>query len=285
MFWNFSAGAIGIRNVSLAETLLLAKSGGFHGVDFSITEVAVLVGARGVEYVRSLFTSAGLRPGQWGLPFDWHDDAKYAAGLAELPKLAALGAELGCTRCATWVPSWSDERDFDANYDWHVARFRPIAEALKAHGVHLGLEFLGPQTLRRGHKYEFIHTLDGLLGLAGAIGTGNVGLLLDVWHHYTAGGDMAEIGRLRREQVVTVHLSDAPAGIALADHMDQVRLLPGESGVIPVAEFISALASIGYDGPLTVEPFSKRVSGLPPFAAVRETAAALDKVVPVGRLA
>jgi sugar phosphate isomerase/epimerase len=280
MFTNLSAGAIGIRDASLAETLLLARAGGFHGIDFAIAEAAILADQRGVDYVRGLFDAAGVKPGQWGLPFDWRDDAKYQAGLAALPKLAALGADLGCLRCATWMPSFSDERDFAANFGWHVARYRPIAQILKDNGVAFGIEFLGPETIRRGHKYEFIHSLDGLFELAAAIGTGNVGLLLDAWHLYTDGGSMSEVRKLKPEQVVTVHVNDAPAGVPLAEQLDQVRALPGETGVIPLGEFLRALVDIGYAGPVTVEPFSKRLNAMAPFDAVRATAAALKSVWP-----
>ena len=285
MFTNLSAGAIGIRDASLAETLLLARAGGFQGIDFAIAEAAILADARGVDYVRGLFDAAGVKPGQWGLPFDWRDDAKYQAGLAALPKLAALGAELGCSRCATWMPSFSDERDFAANYDWHVARYRPIAQILKDHGVAFGIEFLGPQTIRRGHKYEFIHSLDGLLELAAAIGTGNVGLLLDAWHLYTDGGAMSDSPQAQARAGRDRPRQRRAAGVPLAEQLDQVRALPGETGVIPLGEFLRALADIGYAGPVTVEPFSKRLNAMAPFDAARATAAALDKVWPTGAVA
>lgn len=63
-----------------------------------------------------------------------------------------------------------------------------FAPSLKEQGFQLGIEFLGPKTLRDGHRYPFINTLREMMQLAADIGTGNVGLLLDAWHHYTSGG-------------------------------------------------------------------------------------------------
>ena len=56
-------------------------------------------------------------------------------------------------------------------------------------------------------------------------------------------------------QVVYVHVNDAPAGVPIDEQMDGVRALPGETGVIDIAGFLKALQGIGYDGPVTPEPF------------------------------
>ena len=45
------------------------------------------------------------------------------------------------------------------------------------------------------------------------------------------------------------------------------------NGIIP-------LVDIGYAGPVTVEPFSKRLNAMAPFDAARATAAALKSVWP-----
>jgi sugar phosphate isomerase/epimerase len=120
--------------------------------------------------------------------------------------------------------------------------------------------------------------MDGMLALAAAIGTGNVGLLLDVWHLYTSHGTLDDARKLTRDDVVTVHVNDAPPGIAVDEQIDNVRTLPGETGVIDIKGFLETLQAIGYDGPVTAEPFSQRVRELKPEEAVRETAAAMNKI-------
>jgi sugar phosphate isomerase/epimerase len=260
MFKNLSAGAIGIRGLSLAQSISLAKQIGFGGIDFDIREAAKLADERGVGYVKKLFSDAGVLPGQWGLPVAWNKDDQWEKDLAELPKLAALGRDLGCTRTATWCLSGSDEREFKPNFSWHVARFRPIAQVLASYDCRLGIEFLGPKTIRERFKYPFIYTLQGMMDLAKAIGTGNVGLLLDAWHHYTAGGTWSDLDQITAKDVVTVHVNDAPEGLTLDQYMDNDRRLPMETGVIDLPGFIKKLNSMGYDGPITPEPFSKRIN-------------------------
>ncbi len=63
-----------------------------------------------------------------------------------------------------------------------------MAQILADHGCRLGLEFVGPKTLRDSQRYPFIYTMAGMLALGDAIGTGNVGLLLDCYHLYTSHG-------------------------------------------------------------------------------------------------
>jgi sugar phosphate isomerase/epimerase len=271
MFKNLSPGAIGMRGLTLAESIDVASKIGFGGIDFSIREAAQLADEHGVDYVRKLFDDAGVKPGQWGLPVAWNkEESEWKEGLAQLPKLAALGKALGCTRTATWCPSGSNDRAFDENWEWHIARFRPIAQILAENDCRFGIEFLGPQTLRAPLKHEFVHTLGGMMELAEAIGTGNVGLLLDAYHLFTSGDPIDVLDTIEAKDVVTVHVNDAPLGLTLETYMDLDRRLPMETGVIDLPGFIKKLAAMDYDGPVTAEPFSKRINEL----AAKDTMAA-----------
>ena len=279
LFKNLSPGAIGLRNLSLAEALDVAHRTGFVGIDFNIREAAELADAHGIEYVRDLFSRSGVRPGSWGLPVNWRSDSEWQKDVADLPKLARLGRELGCSRTATWIPSFSEERDMATNFAWHAERFRAIAAPLAGEGVRLGLEFLGPKTLRASHRYEFVYGMDGMLELCRAIGTGNVGLLLDCWHLYTSHGQISDLDRLTAADVVVVHVNDAPAGIPIDEQIDNTRALPLETGVIDVPGFMRKLVQLGCDAPVTAEPFSKSLVELAqrdPLAAAQRTAQSLD---------
>ncbi|HQY93557.1 sugar phosphate isomerase/epimerase family protein [Caldilinea sp.] len=280
MFKNLNAGAIGIHNQSLHATIMLAQKTGFAGIDFDIRAAAALADAHGVAYVRDLFTQNHVRPGQWGLPVAWNQD-QWQADLADLPRLAALGVELGCRRTATWCPSWSESRDYAENYQWHIARYRPIAEILRDHGCSLGIEFLGPKTLWASHPYKFIASLGEMMQLAADIGTGNVGLLLDAWHLYTSGDDLDVLDSLTSANVVSVHINDAPVGIPRDELADTVRCLPLETGVIDLVGFMRKLAELGYDGPVTTEPFNQRLNDLAaddPQAAAQQVSHAMDRL-------
>lgn len=278
MFKNLNLGAIGVK-ATLAESIDYARRFGFVGIDFSITEAVALSEKIGIDGVRALFEDAGVFPGSWGFPVNYRqDEATWREGLMLLPGQAEFALELGCTRTATWILPASDDLKFYDNFEFHVNRLRPAAQILADYGCRFGLEFIGPKTLRTPRKYNFVHTMDGMLALCAAIGTGNVGLLLDVWHLYTAHGTLDDVRRLTRDDVVTVHVNDAPLGIEIDEQIDNVRALPGETGVIDIKGFLEALHAIGYDGPVTAEPFSQRLRELAPDVAVQETANAMNKI-------
>jgi sugar phosphate isomerase/epimerase len=279
MYSTISPDALGIRGRSLSEAIALARDAGFAGLSFDSRAAARAVDEHGLTAVQDQFAQAGVKPAIWNLPVAWRDDDQWEADLRELPRLAATARALGATRTATYMPSGSDERRFEENFDWHVARLRPIAEVLRDEGCRFGIEFIGPRTYRTAFRHEFIHTLDGVMKLVAAIGTGNVGVLLDSWHLYTSEGTLADLARLTNHDVVVVHVNDAPAGIAPDEQIDTVRTLPMETGVIDLVGFMQALREIGYDGPVMPEPFSQRINDLAatdPEAAAREAARSMD---------
>ncbi|MFL5807766.1 MAG: sugar phosphate isomerase/epimerase family protein [Roseiflexaceae bacterium] len=267
MFRNLSPLAIGIRT-DLAGAVALAQAHGWQGIDLPIGEVAQRALVRRADEVAALLTRAGLRPGGWGLPIDWRKPYDRQA-LVALGEQAALAGRLGCTRAYTWVLPASDELPFRENFSHHVAQLQPIARVLEEHGCRLGLECIGPRTLREGRRYGFVYTIEGMLGLAQAIGP-NAGLLVDSYHWYTALGTLADIRALRAADVVYVHVNDAPAGVPAEAQLDHVRRLPSTTGVIDLAGFLQTLREIGYDGPVTPEPFEPRLADMPPDAACRE---------------
>ena len=123
--------------------------------------------------------------------------------------------------------------------------------------------------------------------LAGDIGTGNVGLLLDAWHLYTSGGTLDDLDKITADDIVTVHVNDAPAGIPRDELIDVVRCLPMETGVIDLPGFMGKLAQLGYAGPVTTEPFNQRINELAaqdPEAAARQVSQAMDRLWQVAAL-
>jgi sugar phosphate isomerase/epimerase len=270
MFRNLSPGAVGI-GVPAAEAVVLAKASGFGGVD-------LLGGLPPVE-LRALCQQHGLEIGAMGLPVEFRaDQATYEQGMSGLRAAAKAATEAGCSRCATWLRPCSDDLPYLDNFRLHVDRLRPAAEVLGEFGLRLGLEYVAPKTSRAGRRYEFIHSLPQLLELCGAIGTGNVGLLLDSWHWYTAHETVEDLKRLDNRLVVQVHVNDAPAGVPIDEQKDNVRDLPGATGVIPIAGFLKCLADMGYDGPVTAEPFRPDLRQLPPAEAASLVGASMGRI-------
>jgi len=270
MFKALNCNAIGIKGLTLPDTIALARATGFAGVDFDIRQAMALPQA---------FVGTGIRPAQWGLPVNG-PQSEWAVDLVELEACAKLAATLGCLRCATWVPSWSDSRAMAENTAFHIAQLTPVARVLAGHGIHLGLEFLGPVTLFQNHPHPFIHTMGAMMAMARQIGP-NVGLLMDAWHLFTSGATLADLAALSATDIVHVHINDAPPGVPFDRVIDTARHLPLETGVLDLPGFMRTLAAMGYDGPVVTEPFSARLNALAatdPTAAATQVSAAMDRL-------
>ncbi len=267
MYKTLSPHAIHVNPPDLKAALAAAKAGAFEGLEFSGPATADLIDRVGADAVKKMFADRGIKPAGWGLSVEWRQsEEKYQSDMKNLARCAKASHALGVTRCFTWVMPCSNERAMEANWKFHVERFKPIGQTLGEFGQNLGLEFIGPKTLRDTQKYPFIWTSKAMLRLGREIGS-NVGLLLDCWHWYTSHGTLADLKALKAQQVVYVHVNDAPRGVKVDQQIDNVRMLPGETGVIDIVGFLKALKEIGYDGPVTPEPFKDELKNLPDDAA------------------
>jgi sugar phosphate isomerase/epimerase len=263
MFTCLAPHAINVQANDLDQAIAAARIGGFEGLEIPVAQVADLIDQHGVDAIRKKFTDAKIRPAAFGLPVEWRqDEARWRADLDKLPRQAKAAQALGVQRSATWVLPMSDQREMEDNIRFHIDRFKPISKILADHHIRLGLEFIGPRTLRESQKHPFIYRMFDMLHLARKIGP-NVGLLVDVWHLYTSHGTLEDLKKLKPDDVVYVHVNDAPKNTAIDDQIDNVRDLPGATGVIDIAGFLRTLKDIGYDGPVTPEPFKKELKDLP----------------------
>ncbi|WP_135665297.1 sugar phosphate isomerase/epimerase family protein [Halorhabdus rudnickae] len=271
VFWNLDPAPIGVER-SFPEAATLAATHGFDGIQVDLGYLR----DHGRSDYRAVLDKHDLRSGALALPFDIDAERPdYEAGLDRLEADADAAAAIGCECVSTYIRSFSDDRPFEENLAFHRERIEPIAEILAEHDLALGLEYLGPPTLREGHEYEFVHTADGMGSLIDGLEASNVGFLLDSWHWYTAGDGADALQALDPGAVVDVHVNDAPDRPRDAQQ-DLDRRLPAETGVIDIETFLVALDRLDYDGPVTPEPFSDRVDAMDDDAAVAATSEALS---------
>lgn len=278
MFKNLNVGALGIK-APFFEAVKLAKVGGFQGLDIDASEMENILKTKPAGDVKAVLKENKLKLGGWGLPVEFRkDDETFQKDLAKLPSLAEAAKNVDCFRIFTWIMPASDTLLFEEHFRLHVERLKAVAEVLDDYDCVLGLEFVGPKTSRLNRKHEFIHTMGGILELRGAMKAKNVGLLLDCWHWYTSHATVDQIKQLKSSDVVYVHVNDAPSGVQVDEQVDWVRRLPGETGVIDIAGFLKALKQIGYDGPVTPEPFDRSLAGMPVQEAVKKVGKSMDKI-------
>ncbi|MZQ84058.1 TIM barrel protein [Paenibacillus sp. 5J-6] len=258
---------------STEQFIELAAKYGFEAVDI---DALALVENHSIDGARELLAKHGLVVGSIGLPVEWRgSEERFRADLPKLTQAAAAAAALGCTSCCTYVlPS----TDLNAAHFMALAtrRLRTCAQILGAYGIRLGLEFVGPHHLRTRWNHPFIWTVEETLDWIDAIGESNVGLLYDSYHWYTNGLTAADIEKLRPEQIVHVHINDAP-DVPVEDVLDNGRVYPGE-GVIDLAGFLQALVKIGYKGAVSQEILTATPPTDSPERLVQRSKAGFDKV-------
>jgi sugar phosphate isomerase/epimerase len=275
---NLSCGRIGAK-ASFEESVDLATRHGFEAVDPDPGYFSKLSQQK-LDALLSQLEKAKLKFGSAGLPVDFRgSEAAFQEGLKKLPKYAEELGRIKITRVATWILSFSNDYTYLEYFRLHRDRLRNCASILGDHGIRLGLEYVGPKTAWRSSKHPFIHTLSETLELIEAINQKNVGLQLDSWHWFNAEETEAGLAKLKNEQVVAVDINDAPAGVPLDRQVDSSRELPLSTGVIPLASFMKALRAIGYDGPISIEPFNATLRAMPLEQACATTAAAMHKVM------
>lgn len=283
MYKSFTAGHLGIKPGGFEQTAALAARHGFGAVGYSPAELE----QEGLDVYETLDVMGryGVIISDFGLPVQITGQEAFNETFPHLEKAARTAAKLGIHRCCTWVRSWSDEMPYAENFRFHTKMFRTIAEALREYGILFGLEFLGPVKLRGNGKYPFIGTIDEMLELCDAVGTGNMGLLLDAHHCYSSGlrgGAFAKHIRAERD-IVLVHLNDTAPGTPLEDIDDSPRFYPGEpgSGGNDLPGFLGALLELKYTGPVAVEPFSRAIKLMTdPDAITRLVSDSIDSVWP-----
>jgi sugar phosphate isomerase/epimerase len=259
------------------EAIDLASRHGFESVFPDASELQRLSEAE-LALLRADLKAKGLVFGAGFLGVDYRkDEATFERGMADLPAFAAGLERAGVTRVGTWLPPSSDTLTYRQYFTLAARRLRAMADVLGRHRLRMGLEYVGPKTAWAARRYPFLHTLAESRELIAEIGASNVGLVLDTWHWYHAGDSAADVLALRNEEVVAVDLNDAPLGVPKDQMKDSARELPLATGVIDIAPFMGALATIGYDGPVRAEPFNEALRQMPREEAVAATAQSMKK--------
>lgn len=277
MFKNLGPGHIGVSG-NQQQLIDYAVKFGFGGVSVNLGDVEKMSSAQRQELVAQM-KEKNIQWGPAGLAVEFRQtDEKFKEGLKNFPAQAKALQEVNATRVSTWILPGSNELTYIENYKQHRDRLAECAKILADHNCRLGLEFVGPKTLRDKFRFPFAYTQKEMMGLCKDIGTGNMGLLLDSWHWHTSYGTLDELKQLTNADIIEVHVNDAQKERKVDELIDNERLLPCTTGAIDLKGFINALHGMGYDGPISCEPFDKELNAMENEPALEKTIAALNRL-------
>ncbi len=268
---SLCGAGLGAARLSFFDFAELASATEFDGFDFGAQGALDAINELGIAGVQQRLAELNVVPAVFGLDVEWRgSDEKFDEGMISFAERVAAAVAVGSDRCCTWIPPASDV----PTAEWTartVIRFQKIMDVLNAHGVRLGLEFVGPHHLRAGGAnamgaFPTIWTLEQTLELINAIGPDGLGLLVDSYHLDTTSTDAAALLPLGDALIVHAHINDAGNESTAETALDGNRVLPG-AGRLLLQHYVDVLKAIGYNGFLCCEVLTPTPLGDTPTAA------------------
>lgn len=234
-----------------SELIEMALSFGFDSMDLDLVDFEQQVAVYGVEHARRLMVSARLKWGVFVLPVDLAgDDEAFDKAMAALPKRLELAEKAEAPRAVATVAPASDALAFKDNFERYRMRLHAIGDLMEPRGVTLGLAINPDPVARADRAHQFLHTLEGLLGLV-AVSHPQVGVVVDPFAMRAVGEPLSMIADIPAGRIVEVRLSDAPADVPPGELTPAHRLLPGETGTISMGEVLTYAQKAKFDGCVT----------------------------------
>jgi sugar phosphate isomerase/epimerase len=259
------AGFTDPARTGFAARAAAAAKAGFTGIGVQFADLAA---NGGVGAVRTAAADVGLAVteaeflGGWALA-----DSVTTPSDAECMLVDAVGA---------WGPLRVTSGEFGPrplDPGRAAANLAALAERLAPLGVRLAVE---------AFAWGAIADYPTALDLVRRSGAANVGVMIDVWHWFATGADLALLTDLDVREIAGVQLNDGPR--VRPDDPDMLhkarstRWLPG-TGELPVRELIGELRTLGYIGPWSVEVNDPWFRALPTGEAARRAFDAASAVL------
>ena len=253
MYKNLNISSLGI--VGQSEAIELALTHRFKAMDLNLVEFADRVKLRGMPFARRLIESSKIKLSAFALPFELKDDPdKFKEDLARLAEWGSAAAEVGCVRCTMTIEPAGDRLPYHENFTFHSERLAEICSVLLPNNIQLGVGFRAAADLRRNKAFQFIHDLEALSMLVNMVNRPNAGILFNAWDLLASGGSLDTLRNIPVDKIVAVQLADAPEDVPLEELTETSRLLPAVDGRFDIPAVLTALAEMGYEGPVSVTP-------------------------------
>ncbi|HET7472677.1 MAG TPA: sugar phosphate isomerase/epimerase [Candidatus Limnocylindrales bacterium] len=239
----------------LADRAAAAAAAGYTGMGFVHEDLAANAAAIGYGAMRRILGDRGIRHVEVEFLSDWDrdpGDPRRAASDRVFAELLEAAAELGA-------------RNLKVSPHLHVApppdvprmrdAFARLCERARPAGANVIMELM---------PFTDVRTVATALEIVAGAEQPNGGLLLDAWHVFRGGIDLADVAAIPARFVKGVELDDA--GPPEGDPFDDTRFrrrLPGD-GAFDIPAFLDAVHRAGFDTPYYgVEIISETFRRLP----------------------
>lgn len=154
------------------------------------------------------------------------------------PVLNQLGIRLvGGGLYSYWPADYSGTVDKEGDLQRSIINMKKLAAMAAEYDITLGMEVLNR------HEGYLINSAKECVDYVDAVGADNVKVMLDTYHMNMEEDDFAEAILTAGKKLGHFHVGE------------NNRKLPGQGHMIPWEKIGKALAEVGYDGPVVMEPF------------------------------
>jgi sugar phosphate isomerase/epimerase len=238
-----------ISPIPLTDRAAAASAAGYTGMGLVHEDLVAVSAAIGYAGIRRILADHGIRHVEVEFLNDWDLDpaspARRASDRVRAELLEAAG-ELGARNLKVSPHLFADPPpDVPRMRD----AFATLSDEVRPTGANVIIEFM---------PFTDVRSIDTALEIVAGADGSNVGLLVDTWHVFRGGIDLADVAAIPPRFLKGVELDDA--GPAEGDPFDDTRYrrrLPGE-GVFDIPGFLKAVGTAGFDAPyLGVEIISE----------------------------
>ncbi len=258
-------------NASLETDIRAAQAAGFDYLEIWAAKLRDHLAVHTTTDLKNLFAQSRIEPYSINSieHITFRDTEGYASVITACQELCRIAQEISCPYLVV-VPGLLPALATRKQIIEESARvLNELADIAKAYDVKLAFEFLGQTDCS-------VQTLELAKEIVEKVDRADVGLVIDSFHFYAGGSQIAAIETLAPEQLFIFHINDAE-DLPRHELEDRHRLLPG-LGILPLKEIISAFARIKYDKVVSVEIFRPEYWQRDPFELAKAARQAIAKV-------
>lgn len=237
-----------IRPTSFLDKLRIASAAGFDAIEPWNDEVTALVlaGGESLASLRKRIADAGLVVPSMIALHGWTvaEGEEYRKALEECKRRMDQASALGCPTIVASPPSGEVDLNLAAD------RFGDLVALGREAGVTPSMEFLG--------FVAGVHTLDSAHYIVEHCGFPDRQIVADVFHLLRGGGSLDDLLGLPGDRLSIFHINDLPAFPPFTAQTDADRVMLGE-GTADLPRVVDNLRTIGYQGPVSLELFNRKL--------------------------
>jgi sugar phosphate isomerase/epimerase len=247
-----------IRPTPLLKKVEIAGKAGYQAIEPWNDEITTYLEQGGsLAELRRALADAGLKVVSVIALHGWitAEGAEYDRVLDDCRRRMAQAAELGSPYIVASPPQQVVDGDHASR------RFAELLEIGSSMGVLPSMEFLG--------FVDGVKSVASAWAIASGTGEPRATVVADVFHMMRGGGSVDDLLLLSGNHLACFHINDLPAEPDPHTQKDEDRVMVGD-GIANLPRVIANLRAIGYDGPLSLELFNRRLWSQDPLHVVQQ---------------